>query len=76
MILVEYMKVNGLKIREMEMDLNNIKMGMCIKESFKIISQTEKERITGTIMRFMTDNGKMVGKMALEFGKVLKGIHM
>ena len=33
MILGEYMKENGLKIRGMEMALSNIKMAMYIKDS-------------------------------------------
>ena len=64
MILVEYMKGNGLKIRDMETVLSSIKMEMYIKESSKIISQMEKEHIIGTITRFMMENGKMVGNMA------------
>jgi hypothetical protein len=63
MILDEYMKGNGLKIRDMETVLSNIKMEMCIKESSKTISQMEKEHIIGTITRFMMENGKMVGNM-------------
>lgn len=57
MIQVEYMKVSGLKINDMEMDLSDIRMETYIRESFKIINPMVKEFIIGTIMKSMMENG-------------------
>ena len=63
MIQVEYMKVIGLKIKDMEMDLSDIKMETFIRENFKIINPMEREFIIGAIMKSMMENGKMDASM-------------
>jgi hypothetical protein len=57
------MKGNGSKIRGMEMGLNDIKMVMLTKASFKLISQMVKVHIIGTIMNSTMENGKMDASM-------------
>ena len=63
MIQVEYMKVIGLKIKDMEMDLSDIRMETFIRENFKIINPMEREFIIGAIMKSMMENGKMDASM-------------
>ena len=70
------MKVSGLKIKDMEMDLSDTKMGMLTRESFKVISPMEKGLIIGTIMKSTMENGKMDVRTVQAYGKELKGILM
>lgn len=63
MIQVEYMKVIGLKIKDMEMDLRDIRMETFIRENFRIINPMEREFIIGAIMKSMMENGKMGASM-------------
>ena len=63
MIQVEYMKVIGLKIKDMEMDLSDIRMETFIRDNFRIINPMEREFIIGAIMKSMMENGKMDSSM-------------
>jgi hypothetical protein len=74
MTLEEFMKVLGLKIKDMEEDLNFFLMGTNIKVNILMEKLMEKEHIHGETMKYTMENGKMVKKMAMEYGKVFMEI--
>jgi hypothetical protein len=74
MTLEEFMKVLGLKIKDMEEDLNFFLMGTNIKVNILMEKLMEKEHIHGETMKFMMENGSVDKKMDMVFGREFKEI--
>jgi hypothetical protein len=63
-----FMKVNGIMINEMEMDIRNMVTEIVTKASPRIINLMEMVSILGQTVKLMTANGKLEVKMAMAFG--------
>lgn len=69
MITREFLKASGLMIRERVEDMRGTKMGIAMKASFLIIKPMEEESINGKREKFMTGNGLMERRKAMEYGE-------
>lgn len=68
------MKDLGLQIKDMAEDSNFFQMVINIKENMKMVKPMEKERIHGETMKYMMENGNVVKKMDMVFGREFKEI--
>ena len=66
----EFMKVNGIMINEMEMDIKNMETEIVIKDNIKTINLMEMVFTLGQTVKHMTANGNPAAKMATAYGMV------
>ena len=65
-----FMKVSGITINEMEMDIKNMETEIAIKDNIKTINLMEMDSTLGQTVKHMTANGNPVAKMATAYGMV------
>lgn len=65
----ECLRDSGSVTRDMEADMKGSQMEMSIKETILKVKLMEKDFIHGLMGKYMTVNGKMESKRAMEYGK-------
>ena len=76
MIMADFMKDFGKMIKDMEMDLKSFKIRMLIMENTFRVKLLAREFILGEMEKAIRDNLPRALRKDMEFGKVLKGIHL
>lgn len=71
-----YLKETGNRIKKMVGELNCLLMGPIMKDNTQMENLLEWEDFNGVMENFTRVNGLTVKNMVLEFGKVLKEIHI